>query len=139
MKRDIEADLERYHKREAKKEQIVKRIIKTRELIDEDGYPTTWAGLCIRLWPSKRPMGWFEFIGQMWAYKDWGWSESVEPHEYRKDVVVRRYRISTAGWSGNEYLIRMMQQHEWLWYENWVQSRRGGHYIFDVEIKDEHS
>ena len=32
MKRDIEADLERYHKREAKKEQIVKRIARPRAI-----------------------------------------------------------------------------------------------------------
>ena len=134
---DLEAVLDRYNKREAKKERIVKRIIETRELTDEDGYPTTWAGLCIKLWPNGQPKEWFEFIGQLWNYKSWGWHESIEPHEYRKDRMVHRYNISTAGWSGNEYIIRMMQETEWLWYKTWVQSRRGGHYIFEIEIDDE--
>lgn len=139
MRPDIEAALERYHKREAKKERIVKRIIKTRELIDEDGYPTTWAGLCIKLWPNDQPNEWFNFIEQLWNFHSWGWSSTIEPHEYRTGRMVHRYNISTAGWSGNEYLIFMMNTHENLWHKTWVQSRRGGHYIFDVEIEDEHA
>lgn len=128
--------LEKYHKREAKKQRLVKRIILTRNLLDEDGYPTVWAGLCVRNWPNEQPKEWLDFIGQLWHFKTWGWDCTHEPHEYYQDKMVYRYHVSTAGWSGNEYLIGMMQKHEWLWHEVWVQSRRGGHYIFDVDESD---
>jgi len=107
------------------------------ELMDADGYPTESVEKIITAWPLENPKGWFEFIKQQWYYSTWGWKESVQDHEYRKNKRVLRYNISTAGWSGNEYIIRAMQSHSFLWHITWVQSRRGGHYIFEIPLEDE--
>lgn len=47
------------------------------------------------------------------------------------DRPIIRYTFSTGGWSGNEDLIRAMEQNWMIWSLTWVQSRRGGHYIFE--------
>jgi len=108
--------------------------LKEQELLDEDGYPTEAALDIVETWHWYDARGWFGFIKSIWWYPDWGWDEGEEPHEYRKDEIVYRYNISTGGWSGNESIIRAMQKNEMMWHLNWVQSRRGGHYIF--ELKD---
>jgi hypothetical protein len=109
---------------------------KDHDMIDEDGYPTEEALQIVESWHWSDAKGWFDFIGSIWYYKDWGWKEKDEPHEWNnhnRDLMVHRYYISTAGWSGNEAIIRAMQKTEMLWYLNWVQSRRGGHYIFELK------
>lgn len=106
-------------------------------LLDEDGYPTAQTLKLIEIWPWNQPREWFEFIKSLWTHRDWGWTEKDEPHDYKKGVTVHRYHVSTAGWSGNEAIVRSMQKNEWMWHFNWVQSRRGGHYIFELkEISD---
>ena len=105
--------------------------------LDEDGYPTEDALEIIELWHWDDARGWFKFIESLWAYHDWAWKEIDEPHEWKdlkqyKDRIVHRYYISTAGWSGNESIIYAMQKADFMWHLNWVQSRRGGHYIFEL-------
>ena len=63
---------------------------------------------------------------------DWGWTEEDAIDEVF-DKKVRRYKISTGGWSGNESIIHSMQKADFMWNLNWVQSRRGGHYIFELK------
>ena len=105
--------------------------------LDEDGYPTDNALELIAKWPSSDAKGWFEFIENIWHLKSWGWKEKDEPHDWKENTMVHRYHISTAGWSGNESIIRAMQSNEMMWHLNWVQSRRGGHYIFELREFDE--
>lgn len=119
-------------------------LVEHNELLDEDGYPTEAALDAIRLWHFTDAKGWFKFIEGLWAYRNWGWTEYDEPHEWQdvkqyKDAIVHRYEISTAGWSGNESIIRAMKDNQhMLWHLNWVQSRRGGHYIFELkEFEDD--
>ena len=108
------------------------------DFIDEDGYPTEKALEAIEKWHWDDILGWFKFIEGLWAYHDFGWREKYEPHDWDKDKIVHRYHFSTAGWSGNESIIRAMQKNEMMWHLNWVQSRRGGHYIFERrEFSDE--
>ena len=38
------------------------------------------------------------------------------------------------GYTEVEDIIRAMQANEWCWQFSWAQSRRGGHYIFEVKI-----
>lgn len=111
----------------------MENLIKTDHL-DEDGYPTESALRLIEIWHWEDPRDWFKFIKNIWAYTDWGWHEELADHEYRENKKVIRYNISTAGWSGNESIIRAMEKNTWMWDYNWVQSRRGGHYIFDCEV-----
>lgn len=124
-------------------EQLAENLKRKNELLDggvfvnDDGYPTDDALEIVKLWHWDDARGWFKFIESLWAYHDWGWKEKDEPHEWEdhkqyKDKIVHRYYISTAGWSGNESIIRAMQDNDFMWYLNWVQSRRGGHYIFEL-------
>jgi hypothetical protein len=96
------------------------------EYLDADGYPTEEALDLIEKWHYNDPRGWFRFIANIWYLRSWGWAEDrTENDKYE-------YTISTAGWSGNEDIIRAMQQNNILWSTTWVQSRRGGHYVFEV-------
>lgn len=122
----------------AKSKARVQEILDDADFTDEDGYPTENALEAIEIWHWDDARGWFKFIEELWAYHDWGWKEKDEPHEWKsldqyRDRIVHRYYISTAGWSGNESIIRAMQANEWMWHLNWVQSRRGGHYIFELK------
>ena len=100
-------------------------VLMQEDLLDDHGYPTEAAQEIIRLWHWSDPRGWFVLSA---------WSEGTQPSERDKTEWVYLYNISTIGWSGNESLIRAMQSNDMLWHTSWVQSRRGGHYIF--EIKD---
>ena len=106
------------------------------DLMDEDGYPTEYAHDLIEQWPWEDQKGWFDFIHEIWAYRDWGWRVKQEPHDWKENVVVDRLHISTAGWSGNEGLIKAMEKNWMMWHFTWVQSRRGGHYIFEIKPDD---
>jgi len=107
------------------------------ELQDEDGYPTEAALEIISIWHWSEPKGWFDTIKSLWWMPDWGWKEQLAMDE----ITVKEeysYYISTGGWSGNESIIAAMQKNEMMWHLNWVQSRRGGHYIFQLrELKDD--
>ena len=101
------------------------------DLLDDDGYPTDSALEIIKLWHWSDAEGWFKFINSVWHLRSWGWHEGLEKHDWDKDKEVYRYNISTAGWSGNESIIYAMKENDMLWHITWVQSRRGGHYIFE--------
>jgi hypothetical protein len=108
------------------------------EYFDEDGYPTEETLYRISSWNYQQ--GWSEllaFVHNIWYYANDGYW-TVE-----KDVVVREYpnykrvadvyNISTVGWSGNETIIRALQDNWMFWNFCWEQSRRGGHYTFHVK------
>lgn len=114
----------------------LKELLLASDPLDEDGYPTEEALTLIEKWHWSDADGWFEFIKSIWWSADWGWSEKEEPHDWKEDVIVSRIHASTGGWSGNESIIRAMEANTMMWHLNWVQSRRGGHYIFEPkEIK----
>lgn len=126
----------------AKNKARVQEILDDADFLDEDGYPTENALEAIEKWHWDDARGWFKFIEELWAYHDWGWKEKDEQHEWHrlnqyKDKIVHRYYISTAGWSGNESIIRAMQNNDMMWHLNWVESRRGGHYIFELKEFEE--
>lgn len=118
-------------------QQLIIDLLK-QELLDEDGYPTEAALRIVENWPYENIKGWFEFVKSIWSYTDWGWKEIVQDHDYRAGKKVLRYKISTAGWSGNESIVKSMQGNDLLWHITWVESRRGGHYVFEVDITNEH-
>jgi hypothetical protein len=106
-------------------------LVKSLSPLDGDGYPTSDALKLISIWHWSDCKGWFEFIKSIWHLKSWGWNEQLEPHEYRENEMVQTYYVSTAGWSGNEAIIKAMMKNDMLWSTTWVESRRGGHYIFE--------
>jgi hypothetical protein len=71
----------------------------------------------------------FAFVRSLWWMPDWGWHESTEIDNER---VVTRYQISTGGWSGNEDVVTAMEHNRWLMSFFWMESRRGGHYVFEL-------
>lgn len=105
------------------------------EATDEDGYPTQDALNLIENWHYTDPVNWFEFIHSIWYISDWGWSSDVIDHRWKEGTKVLEFQMSTAGWSGNESLIKAMEKNKMLWYLTWQESKRGGHYIFEVEMK----
>lgn len=105
--------------------------------LDEDGYPTQQALDKITAWPQEDAVGCFKFIECLWYYHTWGWRMEIIPHPYREGKKAIEYKLSTAGWSGNEAIARALEANTWLWHFTWVQSRRGGHYIFNVDINHE--
>jgi hypothetical protein len=122
-------------------EQLENDILAHKELVDnlhgdyldEDGYPTEEALELIEGWHFTDIEGWFKFINSLWHLKSWGWHEGTGKHDWDKDKEVYLYNISTAGWSGNESIIGAMQKNWMCWAISWVQSRRGGHYIFELK------
>ena len=138
MKYDREAAMQQLEQEIANKKQAIFDLIEHNEMLDDDGYPTEAALDVVKLWHWNDAKGWFEFIKSIWYMHSWGWKEVEEPHEWSeyeqyKDKIVHRYYISTAGWSGNESIIGAMQDNVMMWHLNWVQSRRGGHYIFELK------
>ena len=101
----------------------------------EDGYPTDDALEIIEKWHWIDSEGWFKFIKDIWYLSSWGWHEGTILDEW-SDTEMYQYNISTAGWSGNESIIAAMQRNWMMWNITWVQSRRGGHYIFEKKTFD---
>jgi len=112
-------------------------LLEEGEYLDADGYPVDAALEIIEKWHWDDIPGWFKFIENIWYLRTWGWATKLEQHDYVTDKQVRRYHISTAGWSGNESIITAMQTNFMLWSLTWVQSRRGGHYIFELKEFEE--
>lgn len=109
------------------------------EFLDEDGYPTEFALDKIRTWDYTEGFDkLLEFVGSLWAYADAGyWTvERDVPDYYSSSKVWDIYTISTAGWSGNEDIIRALEGNRIFWMSCWYQSTRGGHYIFHVKNEE---
>lgn len=96
--------------------------------LDADGYPTAEALRGISVWtgtprelvddvlvPLFRAYGTVEVTD---ALLSWG-------------PRVKRVRLSTGGWSGNEDAINALKD-GFFWFAWWTTTRRGGHYTFDV-------
>lgn len=107
---------------------------KDEQWLDEDGvYPLESALEKIKNWNYNDKIGYFNFIKSLWLYADSGyWTEMPITTELTNKPAIR-YLISTAGWSGNESLLEALQNNYIIFSTTWVQSRRGGHYIFEVE------
>jgi len=86
------------------------------------GYPAEECLGAIETWAfNERPLEEFlTYIKAMWIYPD-RWEQTEE-----------KLTLSTGGWSGNESLITAMENNRVFWMMCWEESRRGGHYIFDL-------
>lgn len=101
------------------------------QYIDEDGYPTRETLLKIEEW-SGSPQELMKFVEDIWWMNSALWKVADTPHRWREGSTVKTYTVSTGGWSGNEDIIRAMERSS-LWSWIWYQSRRGGHYIFEID------
>jgi hypothetical protein len=85
----------------------------------------------IREWPLGDWPELLAYVRARWYLADWGWTEENAIDDISARPV-RRYLISTAGWSDNEWLMSALEANCLFWVMCWVQSRRGGHYIFEI-------
>ena len=85
---------------------------------DRYGYPTDRTLRAIAQWPSEDFKGLMDFVESAWKYPDY-WVQ------HGQEICA-----STGGWSGNESLIEALSENRVFWLMCWMQSRRGGHYIF---------
>ena len=92
------------------------------DMLDNYGYPTQECLEEIRDWPYGDYKGLLDKVHDIWKYAEDGY--------WRQDGY--KYYISTAGWSGNEEIIGALRSNTIFWGICWEQSRRGGHYIFDL-------
>ena len=94
------------------------------EILDDDGYPTDEFLEKISSWPYQEGFNsLLDFAMQGHIYPNY------RDKEEKDGKII--WRISTGGWSGNESIIYALQENAMFWMTCWVQSRRGGHYIFE--------
>lgn len=95
------------------------------DLLDADGYPTEDTLDRVAAWPAVHAAELFAFLKPIWAHGAAGyWREE-------KTKSFHFYYLSTAGWSGNEDLIRALSANP-MWGIFWEESKRGGHHTFKV-------
>ena len=95
--------------------------------LDDDGYPTDASLAVITACRHEDFPALMKAIKPCWQYGTVGfWQEPGE------EGGCKVYEISTAGWSGNESIVVALKANVMFWALCWVQSRRGGHYIFHV-------
>lgn len=101
----------------------------TSAALDEDGYPHDSTLARLREWDAMDFQGLAKYLTKAWHYKHYvtlSDGQNLAGDEVRDGVM----EISTGGWSGNEEMIDALQRN-WMWWQmHWVQSRRGGHFIF---------
>ena len=95
------------------------------ETLDENVWQT------IKEWPCADVAGLLAYVRARWADTDDGYWQEEDATDDLLHRPVRRYLVSTAGWSDNEWLVGAMEENWMFWARCWVQSRRGGHYIFE--------
>lgn len=143
MPRLSQEELRDQHERDLTAWAELKARLMDEEHVDDDGYPTDAALALIEKWHWTDCGGLFDFVKSIWHLASWGWREvdasalPTDSSEYNKNGGAILL-ISTAGWSGNESIIRALQDNWMAWSLCWIQSRRGGHYIFKLhELKDD--
>lgn len=91
---------------------------------DKDGYPTEATLDAIKQWPYSDFVGLMGFCGDAWH-----WPDHWEPNG-------RRIEAHTGGWSGNESIINALGENFIFWTMCWQESKRGGHYVFELPALD---
>lgn len=89
--------------------------------LDEDGYPSEMALEAIRTWSMAS--GYSALL--TYAQSIWHWQQYV-----KRDG--RNWRFITGGWSGNEDVIRAMQDNGGFWSVCWISAQAGGDFAFEV-------
>ena len=89
-------------------------------------YPSEKELKTIKEWDVlKKPVAdLLEFIKSIWWTPDWGFK--------LKGKEVLRLELHTGGWSGNEDIIRALQDNLMFFTLYWQKTYRGGHYYFEI-------
>lgn len=91
--------------------------------MDNDGYPEDDELEKIEKWDYKEgflPL--MDYVKSLWHWDD---------YFIQKDA--QNFELHTGGWSGNEDIIASLMSNHMFWAICWVESRRGGHYKFEVK------
>tara|TARA_R100000501_G_C2588850_1_gene89578 strand:+ start:506 stop:850 length:345 start_codon:yes stop_codon:yes gene_type:complete len=104
----------------------VSRLQLEQPTLDLDGYPTEGSLKAIRAWDvtegSTREL--VEYVRSLWRWPDYGFK--------LHDKQVKRLRLSTGGWSGNEEVVAALRSNYVFWGTAWEKSVRGGHHWFQI-------
>lgn len=93
---------------------------------DENGYPTEETLQVITKWPQVDGYdALMNFVGKAWRWPDY---ISCTPMPGTGFI----YECHTGGWSGNEDIVAALKANMLFWLMCWQESRRGGHYKFEV-------
>lgn len=92
---------------------------------DKDGYPTDESLQIIRDWKITSNFA----IKDLLAYAEKCWRYKFKIRA-RGTGQKRWIYIATSGWSGNEDVIRALQDNRVFWALCWLESRRGGGFKF---------
>jgi len=93
----------------------------TEDWLDDDGYPTDATLKRVAEWPHTDIPALLDFLKSIWWCPD-----------MLMDRAGGKLHMSTGGWSGNESIIKALQQNRIFWVMHWESSRRGGHHEFDM-------
>ena len=98
-------------------------------------YPTEEELAQIRNWDCKQGFqGLTDLIESLWWDPEWGFKLHKGQNTFRKAVM--KLELHTGGWSGNEDIIDALQDNM-FWLLCWNESRRGGHYKFEMPLRKE--
>ena len=104
--------------------------------MDEDyEYPTDEELNTIRTFDTtKRPIRELvEYIKSLWRNPDFGFKlYRGRDTLFKKSVM--RLELYTGGWSGNESIMEALLNNLCVYYSFWEESRRGGHYRFEIPM-----
>ncbi len=100
---------------------------------DQDGYPHNFELERIKGWDLQKDgdEGLLDLIEECWHWPDLGFIKKSGVTRFFKKKCWK-IKLHTLGWSGNEDLIRALQENEFFWLLYWVKSERGGHYEFEI-------
>jgi len=89
-----------------------------------------------------------DFIKSIWWMPSWGFTLGKKTDDYisittQPDGTEKKSRskyitlqLSCGGWSGNESIMTALEKNEWFYCFYWEESRRGGHYKFEIRKED---
>ncbi len=100
---------------------------------DQDGYPHNFELERIKGWDLKKDgvEGLLDLVEGCWWMADEGFvKRNGRTYSFRKPCI--KLELHSLGWSGNEDIIRALQENEFFWILYWVKSERGGHFYFEV-------
>lgn len=89
---------------------------------DTFGYPNEATLRTIRAWPWSDKAGFWEYVNEAWN------------HSCGKiRLSPTRMKFVTGGWSGNESIIRAVNENIQIGKQAWLSSHRGGLHVYEIE------
>lgn len=96
---------------------------------DSDGYPDTALLMLVQKAPWNKLSDTFQIMKKYWWNSDTLFRTDVSRDEISGETKRMLY-LSTGGWSGNEDLIKALQENKEVWNMIWYASQVGGHHAF---------